>query len=80
MLPPVESEGRKARALARQQTAVLHRTHLEAVEHDLHPLAGSEAVSLVAMLTRESWAASGEPFPDYARASIPVRFVPRRLT
>jgi hypothetical protein len=69
---------RRARALARATRAVLHRTRLQDREHDLDPIRGPEAVSLVDRLTRESWSAAGLPYPTYERSEIPVRFVPRR--
>lgn len=56
---------------------VLHRATLERHELDLQPVRGEEAISLVTVLTRESWSAAGLPVPDYSRESIPVRFVPR---
>lgn len=69
---------RARRAELRRQTAVLRRTRLTAREEDLDPVDGSAALSLVTVLTRESWSATGEPLPQYAREEIPVRFVPRR--
>jgi hypothetical protein len=39
---------------------------------------GAAAISLVDALTRESWAASGQAWPNYRRSQIPVRFVPGR--
>lgn len=76
----VDESERRERAEARRRSAVLHRARLQRVERDLTPLDGERAVSLVATLTQESWAASGAPVPEYAREAIPVRFVPRRLT
>lgn len=37
---------------------------------------GAEAISLVTQLTREAWALSGRPWPDYPREATPIRFVP----
>lgn len=54
---------------------ILHRTNLQAIERDLEPLAGAEAVSLVRRLTAESWALAGGTEPAYTRAQIPCRFV-----
>jgi hypothetical protein len=68
---------RRARAEARRERATLRKTSLRAAD-DPCPLRGEEAVSLVAQLTRESWAASGRPMPTYARGESPVRFVPGR--
>jgi len=76
----MSSEDRRARAAARRRSAVLHRTRLEPTERDLDPIAGEAAVSLVAVLTRESWSETGAPVPEYSRAAIPIRFVAGRLT
>jgi hypothetical protein len=69
---------RRERAEARRARAVLRRTHLSAVEADLYPLRGPEAISLVTRLSRESWLLGGRPFPEYRREDAPIRFVPRR--
>lgn len=74
------TDSRQARAAARREAAVLVRTHLKAIETDLDPIQGPEALSLVHRLTRESWRLSGRPFPAYDRATTPFRFVPGRLT
>lgn len=50
---------------------------MERDEVDLDPLSGEAAVSLVRRLTLESWSLAGLPLPEYTRAAIPVRFVPR---
>ena len=71
---------RRQRAFARRSRAVLHKTRLSAVEHDLSPICGPEAVSLVQQLTDESWALAGRLQPSYTRENIPYRFVPGRLT
>lgn len=76
----VDDPDRRARADLRRQRATLRRASLQPVEHDLSPLRGAEAVSLVDRLTREAWAESGRPLPDYRRADVPVRFVPRART
>ena len=73
-------QAREARAEARRRRARLRRSRLTNVEVDLDPVAGVEAVSLVAELTRQSWSLGGEELPRYERASIPCRFVPGRLT
>lgn len=69
---------RRARAKERATRTVLHRTRLQPREKDLDPIDGPEALSLVTKLTLESWSAAGLPFPEYTRAEIPIRFVPRR--
>jgi hypothetical protein len=71
---------RETRAEARRRTTVLHRTTLRAIEEDLDSISGAAALSLVTVLTRESWSESGAPLPTYSRATIPVRFVAGRLT
>jgi hypothetical protein len=76
----VADEGRRERAEQRRRSATLHRARLQPAELDLDPVRGAAAVSLVAALTRESWAQSGLPLPSYGRAETPVRFVPGRLT
>jgi hypothetical protein len=69
---------RRARAEARKKRAILRKTTLSEREHDLSPITGAEAVSLVDRLTRESWSLAGLPEPTYTRSEIPIRFVPRR--
>lgn len=69
---------RQARADLRRRTAVLNRTRLARTEPDRSPLSGPDALSLVAQLTRESWALAGRAFPHYSREQIPVRFIPSR--
>lgn len=71
---------RHQRALARLRRATLRKARLTAQEHDVTLIRGSDAVSLVEQLTRESWSLSRLPLPQYARTSIPCRFVRRRLT
>jgi len=71
---------RKARAKARRARITLHKALLGAVEHDLSPISGPAAVSLVHRLSLEAWSLSGRQLPSYTRAEIPVRFVRGRLT
>jgi hypothetical protein len=70
---------RRQRALARRNSAVIRKGVLGPREHDVSPLRGAAAVSLVTQLTRESWAIAGKGLPQYTRNAIPVRFVPGRL-
>ena len=72
--------GRKARAKDRRGTTVLHKTRLQAVEHDLSPIDGAEALSLVSRLTIESWSLAGRSMPTYDRAETPCRFVASSIT
>jgi len=69
---------RQARADARRRVAILSRTTLASQEHDLTPVRGAEAISLVRSLTLESWSLSGAEMPSYARSEINIKFVPRR--
>ena len=71
---------RKARAQARRDVAVLRKTRLQAIEHDLSPIDGAEALSLVFRLTIESWSISGRSIPTYSRAETPYRFVASSIT
>ena len=71
--------GRKARAKDRRGTTVLHKTRLQAVEHDLSPIDGAEALSLVSRLTIESWSLAGRSM-HYDRAETPYRFVASSIT
>lgn len=73
----MSEEARAQRAAARQKTMTIQRSRMQPVERDLDPIRGEAAVSLVRQLTWEGWAASGREFPAYARADIPVRFIPR---
>lgn len=66
---------RRARADARRLRAVLHKGTLQAREHDLDPISGAAALSLVTRLTAESWSLSGLPWPSYSRHEVPHRFV-----
>ena len=69
---------REARARARREIAVLHRTRLQALERDLSPVAGARAISLVMRLTEASWSLGGLERPAYLRRDTPCRFVPFR--
>lgn len=51
---------------------------MQAREHDLNPIEGPEALSLVTLLTRESWSAAGLAYPTYSRSETPYRFVAGR--
>jgi len=55
----------------------LRKTGLRRTEHDLSPVRGAEAVSLVETLTREAWTLAGLEQPRYTREATPYRFVPR---
>jgi len=46
-------------------------------EVDLSPISGADAISLATQLSREAFSLAGREPPTYARANIPVRFVPR---
>lgn len=70
-------ELRRRRAEERGARMVLRRARVERDEVDLDPLSGEAALSLVERLTLESWSLAGLPLPEYTRAEIPVRFVPR---
>ena len=71
----MSDEERRARAEARRLRAVLRKGTLQAHEHDLDPISGPSALSLVMRLTNESWTLAGLPWPSYARREIPCRFV-----
>jgi hypothetical protein len=71
---------RLRRAEARRTRTILRKATLQRREHDPTPLWGPEAVALVAQLTAESWSLSGRELPSYTRDTIPIRFVPGRLT
>ena len=71
----VSDVGRRQRAEVRRARATLHKTRLSE-ERDPTPVFGSEAVSLVLHLTRESYALAGLDEPNYTRDHIPYRFVP----
>jgi hypothetical protein len=67
---------RRKRAEARKERAILHKTTLGSQERDLSPVKGAEGIALALQLTRESYALSGQPIPQYTRAETPYRFVP----
>ena len=78
---PIMSQAeRKTRAKTRHGTTVLHKTRLQAVEHDLSPIDGAEALSMVSRLTIESWSLAGRSMPTYDRAETPYRFVASSIT
>ena|GEM_PF-7036200 len=74
------ADNRAARADARRRSAILIKTTLHAVERDLDSIDGPAAISLVTVLSRESWSTSGAPFPEYLRSAIPIRFIAGRRT
>jgi hypothetical protein len=74
----MSNNDRQQRAEERRRRAVLQRVQLGGIEPDLDPIQGIEAISLATRLTRESWSISGRPWPRYARADTPYRFVPGR--
>jgi hypothetical protein len=76
----MEDANRRARAEARKTRAILNKARLAPRETDLTPIAGADAISLVASLTRESWSLAGRDDPTYTRREIPCRMVPGRLT
>lgn len=71
----MEETSRKKRAELRRQRMVISHCRIEDSDVDPHPVFGAEAISLAAMLSRQAWAFSGRPFPNYKRQDIPVRFV-----
>jgi hypothetical protein len=74
---PDEDAERRARAAARRPHIVLRKTTLAEGEHDLSPVRGADAVSLVTRLSITSWSLGGRPLPSYSRREIPCRFVAR---
>ncbi len=66
---------RRARAAARRVAMRIVKGRLGDPEHDLSPVRGEEALSLVTKLTRESWAEAGAELPRYSRAETAYRFV-----
>jgi len=72
------ASARRLRAEERRKRAVIRFVSLGAGEPDFLVVQGSEAISLVTRLTRESWSLGGRDWPRYARAATPYRFVPNR--
>ena len=64
---------RKARADERRKRMKVRFTTLDD-QSDPWPIFGADAVDLAADLTRQVWALSGRPFPNYRRSEIPIRF------
>jgi len=64
---------RKARADERRKRVKVRFTTLDD-QSDPWPIFGADAVDLAADLTRQVWALSGRPFPNYRRSEIPIRF------
>jgi len=71
----LEKSDRQMRADARRKRMVITRCTLEDSDVDPDPIFGAEAMSLAAVLTRESWSFSGQAFPDYSRSETPYRFI-----
>lgn len=68
---------RKRRAEERSRRMVITRCRLEDSDVDPNPTFGAEAISLAAVLSRESWSMSGQIFPEYSRKDTPYKFVKR---
>jgi hypothetical protein len=73
----VSDAERRARADERRGRLTLRKSRLQAREHDLDPLQGADAVSLVHRLTLEAWSLAGKELPCYTRRETRWRFVPR---
>jgi hypothetical protein len=71
LVPGDDEREREVRARAR--TARM----LGAAQEQGAPTTPEQRVSLVAELARAAWAFSGQPWPSYARANIPVRVIRR---
>ncbi len=65
------------RAKLRALRMTVRKSRLGEPEVDVVPTFGPHAISLVYQLTVHSYALAGVPLPDYTRAAIPWRFVPR---
>jgi hypothetical protein len=76
----MSDQARRLRAQERQSKAIIRKSRTSEPETDVCPIRGAEAVSLVFSLTKSSWALAGLALPDYSRARIPFRFVPRQST
>ncbi len=72
-----DAGARRRRAEARRARMTIRRTTIDD-DSDPHPVYGAEAISLTTQLSRMAWSLSGRPFPQYTRAEMPVRFVPRK--
>ncbi len=55
---------------------ILRKGRLGEPDVDIVPVSGADTISLASRLTRLSYALAGRPFPTYAGAQIPCRFVP----
>lgn len=53
----------------------LQKGRLGEQERDFSPVRGTDALSLVTRLSRESWLATGRDLPTYSRSETPYRFV-----
>jgi hypothetical protein len=71
-------EARRLRAQERSGRVTLRRTNLDDTGSDVASCNGSEAVALAFKLTKYSWEVAGLAMPNYTRATIPIRFVPRK--
>lgn len=50
----------------------------EPLTDDRDPTTVDERLALVAQLTRELWAFTGQPIPDYTRENMPGKVIRRR--
>jgi hypothetical protein len=73
-MEPGEAERRK-RAAARAGRMTLRKDGQRPAEGDPVRLTPEECLALVHELTLSAWALSGEPLPQYTRATMPIRIV-----
>ena len=73
-MEPAEAE-RRRRAAARAARVRIRKDGHGPAEGDPVRLTPEQSVSLVYELTLTAWALSGKPFPQYTRATMPVRLV-----
>lgn len=73
-MDPGEAERRK-RAAARAARVTIRKDGQGPAEGDPVHLTPEQSVSLVYELTLTAWTLSGKPFPQYTRATMPIRLV-----
>jgi hypothetical protein len=73
-MEPGEAERRK-RAAERAARVTIRKDGQSPAEGDPVHLTPEQSVALVYELTLTAWALSGKPFPQYTRATMPIRRV-----
>lgn len=69
---------RKLRAERRRHRTQIRYVRTSDVDVESSGIRGIEAISLAWQLSKDAWAISGQPFPEYDREKTPVRVIKRQ--